>query len=228
MLELLASGAVRPFAISLGLLAGLILLELFALMLGGSLLGADSDIDADVDFDADFDADLDIEAGVEAVEAEVETGLSAGGGLLSWLGLGRVPFLIWVASLLAGFGLAGVLLQSAASALIGPLPALLAALIALPPGLLFAREVSTLVARIMPKTESSAVSRRRLGGRVGTITQGTARPGNPAEARVRDAYGNLQYLRVVPADGIEAIEQGSDVLILRQRDGSFTATPLAD
>ena len=52
--------------------------------------GTDADIDLDVDLDLDMDADLD---------ADVST-VGAVDGLMSMIGLGRVPFTIWLASLL--------------------------------------------------------------------------------------------------------------------------------
>ena len=213
MLDMLLSPGGFPFAIALGLFLGLLALELLALLLGGSLFAFDMDADVDLDLDIDTDLDLDVDGGLEGASS-----------FLTWLGLGEVPFIIWFASLLSGFGLSGLLIQSGAVAVLGaPLSPWIAAPLALIPGLLFAREVGTLVLRFMPKSETSAVARSRLGRRMGIVTQGTARPDSPAEARVRDAHGNLQYIRVIPAEGEDPIPQGSDILIMTEKNGVFHA-----
>ncbi|MEL7278270.1 MAG: OB-fold-containig protein [Pseudomonadota bacterium] len=219
MLDSLTLPEMLPFATALGLLAGLLLLEIIALIFGATLVGDAGSPDADLDLDGDFDTDLD---------AEIDAP-GAAGGWLSWLGMGRVPFLIWFATVLVGFGLTGLIGQTALNATFGAmLPATLAGLLALPVALIFGREVGAVVAHLMPKSETSAISRRRLGGQVGVITQGTARLDSPVEARLRDRHGNLHYVRVIPAAGEAPIPQGTDVLILRAGDGTFTATPLAD
>ncbi len=76
MFDFLLDGAFAPFTTALALLLGLLVLELIALVLGGSLLGADSDVDLDLDLDADS-GDLGIDVGpdvdLDAFElAEIE------------------------------------------------------------------------------------------------------------------------------------------------------------
>ncbi|MBB5514811.1 hypothetical protein FHS89_000817 [Rubricella aquisinus] len=230
------SSEMQPFFGAAALLAALIALEIIALLFGGSLLGLGSEADVDIDVDLDLDADLDVDlpAGVEldldgpVAGDEMDVAQTAGGmsGIWVWLGLGQIPVIMWFGALLAGFSGAGVLIQYGAQAVLGaPLAPLWASLLALPLAVLFAREVGSLIARFMPKSESSAVSIRRLGSRPGVITQGTAREGSPAEARVRDVHGNLHYIRVVPAAGGTNIPQGTHVIILRDRDGTFRAYP---
>ncbi|WP_316013122.1 OB-fold-containig protein [Roseobacter sp. HKCCA0434] len=215
MIESLAGAELRPFVISLGLLLLILALEVVSSLLGGSLLGGDVDMDVDLDVDADFDVDAD---------PDLDTS-----GLLSWLGLGAVPFLVWLACVFAGFGMSGLVVQYLAEAIAdAPAPMWIAVPVALVAALLFAREVGTLVLRYLPKAESSAVSRNRLGGRHGVVTGGTAREGSPAQARVRDAYGNIQYIRVVPLPGEAEIAEGTDILVMRGKGGVFTAAPLKD
>jgi hypothetical protein len=69
----------------------------------------------------------------------------------------------------------------------------------------------------MPRTETQSVSTRQLGRRLGTVTQGTAARGSPAEVRVTDRYGNTHYLRAEPLSDAETIPQGAEVLVLRHR-----------
>jgi hypothetical protein len=73
----------------------------------------------------------------------------------------------------------------------------------------------------MPKTETSAMRTRFLGGHHGTITQGTAARGKPAEAKIKDRHGNMHYLRVEPLDDDGIFPQGSDVTLIRKRGDRF-------
>ena len=234
MLDTLLSGPFVPFTLSLALLFGLLALELVVLLLGGSLIG-DSDVegpelDAGAEFDVDFDT-LDLDAvdleaiDLEAVEVEVEGPVVAETATspLSWMGLGRMPTLIWLACLFMSFGVAGVALQAVASAALGgPLPALLVAAPSAFAALWFTGRFGTLFARLIPQTESQSVSTRQLGRRRGIITQGTASRGSPAEVRVTDRYGNTHYLRAEPLKDDDILAQGSEVLVLRHRpSGGF-------
>ncbi|KUF10539.1 OB-fold-containig protein [Pseudoponticoccus marisrubri] len=248
MIETFLSPAYFPFTLSLALLFGLLVLELVFAILGGTLLGAggegiegpdldgpdlgDLDIDADLDIDFDgLDADPgDFElAGFDELDAEAPAA-AGGGGLAAWLGFGKMPALIWLASVLMGFGLSGYALQSALSGLLGgPLTPWLVGPVALAAGIWFARAFGTLFARILPKTETEALSERHLGRRAGVVTQGTAARGRPAEVRVTDRYGNSHYLRAEPLRDEARIAQGTEVLVLRHRlQGGYLLVPLSD
>ena len=221
MIDFLLAPGMAPFSFAFLLVAGLVLLEIVFLMLGGSLLGMDADAPAmgaepEFDFDLEIDADFDPELGVEP-ELEVEApGQTAPTGPMAWLGVGEAPFILWLAGAATSFGVAGYGLQLAANGLFGGLaPAALAAAIAAIPGLIGARFIARAIAALAPKTETSATSRRHLGGRLGVVTQGTATKGRPAQARITDRHGNIHYLRVEPRhDGVE-IPQGTDVIIFR-------------
>lgn len=237
MADLLFAPAMAPFTLGLALFLGLLALELVTLMLGGSLLGlgGDADLDADLDIDIDtgfdLDADLDLagdlegaallDAGADLDAADIDVGSAAastGGSAVGWLGLGAVPFILWFAALLVGFGLSGLVIQTVSNAVFG---FLLPALVAVPPALiaavLAARTFGAVFSRLLPKDQTSATAISRLGGRRGVITQGTARRDHAAEVRVTDAHGNAHYLRAEPLDDDAAIPQGADVLVMRQR-----------
>lgn len=231
MIALFLSAGYAPFTLSLALLFGLLLLELTLSLLGGSLMGLGGDT-ADLDgpdfdapdFDApDFDTDLDT-PDLDTPEMATDSGFAG------WLGFGRMPAAIWLASVLAGFGLIGLTLQSLTAGVLGtPLPA---GLVALPSGLAalwVTRRFGALFARLLPKTETQALSERHLGRRVGVVSQGTAARGRPAEVRVSDRYGNTHYLRAEPLrDGVE-IPKGAEVVVLRDRySGGYRLVPLTD
>lgn len=227
MFDFLLGGAFAPFTFALALLFGLMGLELVALLLGGSLMGGDNSVDPGIGETpdlGDFDLDLAPEGALvdpgdlELADFEPEAAIEASSGLASWLGLGKMPTLIWLAVLLMGFGLSGLGLQIALHDLIGiEAPAALAAVPAGVFGLWFARVFGGVFARLLPQTETEASSLRHLGRRRGIITQGTAARGRAAEVRVTDRFGNAHYLRAEPLRDAETLQQGTEVLVLRDR-----------
>lgn len=228
MFDLFLTGPYIPFTISLALLFGLLILEVVIAFIGGTLLGlgAGSDIGVAVDAPdiAEFDLGLDAPDLADVDFADLDIEVSSGQvaiadvGPASWLGFGQVPVLIWIAALLLGFGLTGILLQQLSFAVAGSvLPAALAGLGAAGAGVWFARQFSGLFARLVPKTETTALSERHLGRRTGLVTLGDAKRGSPAEVRVTDRFGNIHYLRGEPLKDEETISQGATVLVLRHR-----------
>ena len=203
MFDVFLSAALAPFTLALALLAGLLALELALALVGGSVLGAGAEA-------PDVDApDLDMPD--SAAPAAPSAAASA-------LGLGRAPFLIWLAALLLGFGAGGLAIQTLASSALGaPLPALAAVPLALLPAFASARGLTGLLARIVPGTETQSVPESMLGRREGLVTQGTAARGRPAEVRVTDRHGNTHYLRAEPMQDDATIPQGRRVLVLRDR-----------
>lgn len=236
MFDLYLTGPYVPFTISLALLFGLLALELVLALTGGTLLGlgADADLDIDLDVDAPDLGDFDIDFGeadphlFDFAEPELDTDIdldadtasaeSVPVGPASWLGIGKVPTLIWIAAVLLGFGVSGVVLQGLTAMLLGvTLPAVLAAVPAALAGIWFARQFGAIFARLLPKTETTALSNRHLGRRTGVVTQGTARRGKPTEVKVKDRHGNTHYLRGEPLKDDDEITAGTEVLVLRHR-----------
>ena len=236
-----------PFTGALMFVAGLLIIELIMSLMGASLMGdgagdTDFDLDAGADgfdaadgldaadgMDAADIADLDGVEGLEGADIDAAGTASAPGGVAAWLGFGEVPFVLWLAGSLTAFGLVGYGVQSAASGLMGGLlPWALAAPIAVIPALWLGRWFARTLGRLVPKTESSAIARRSLGDRRGIIAQGTARRGSPAQARVRDGYGNWHYVRVEPVDDGVEIPRGTVVLVRGGRGPILGAIPLED
>lgn len=239
MFDFLLGGAFAPFSFALALLFGLMGLELVALLLGGSFMTGDNDVGVDIGDAADlgdFDLDLNVEgalvdpADLELADFDADSGVEVSGGLASWLGLGKMPTLIWLAALLMGFGLSGLGLQIALQELFGVLaPAALAALPAGAFGLWFARGFGGVFARLLPQTETEASSLDQLGRRRGMITQGTAARGRAAEVRVIDRFGNAHHLRAEPLLDDETLTQGTEVMVLRdRRSGTYVLVGLSD
>lgn len=233
-LDLLFSPAMQPFAIALGLVFGMMLLELVLMLVGISILGGDSDASLDAEPGLDPEVGIAPEFGIDAepgLEADLDgaDAVEGGGGAFAWLGLGDAPFAIWFAGFLTAFGLIGYALQGILNALIGaPLPALIASVVALPFSLAITARFARFIGRMVPKFESTAISSRSFGGRRGVITVGTARRGNPAQARIKDGYGNTHYTMVEPLNDDDAFPQGTEIATVRLGDGSLRAISLED
>lgn len=222
MLDQFTSPASLPFAIALTIVAALFVLEILSALIGGSILGVGSDapdVDIDTDFDLSFaaDADASIDSAADALDAG-----ETSGGIFTWIGARDVPFLIWLVSFLTMFGMIGLILQSLTASVIGaPLPASIAMMITFVPTLAVTRIIANWVALIMPKTETTAMKARHLGGAHGTITQGTAARGKPAEVKIKDRHNNIHYLRVEPLHDDDTFAVGSDVTLIRKRGDQF-------
>ncbi len=227
MIDLFLAAQSLPFSVALAVVFGLFVIELLTALTGGTVLGLgsngpDTDFDPDFDLSAEFEAGVDLDAlDVDGAEALPENSI-APSGILTWIGARDVPFLIWLVSFLTMFGLAGLILQSALMNTLGlPLPASLASIVAAVPALAITRVIANWVALIMPKTETTATRARFLGGRHGTITQGTAERGKPAEVKIKDRHNNTHYLRVEPLHDDEVFPQGSFVTLIRKRGDKF-------
>lgn len=144
--------------------------------------------------------------------------------LLGWLHLGRVPSLVVLLLFLTGYALFGYSLQLAAHGLTGHyLPAWGAGLLAVPAGLATVRALGALIAHIIPRDESTAVSETTLLGRAALVTAGIAKPGLAAQARVRDQHGRTHYLLVEPDLADEEFEEGSEVLLVKKLGAVYRA-----
>lgn len=143
-------------------------------------------------------------------------------GPLGWLHLGKVPLLVLLILFLAGFAVAGYLVQALAHAVSGHLlPAWTASVPALLAGLSTVSGVGALVARITPGDESSAVGEGDLIGRVAIVTAGIARAGIAAQAKLRDRHGRSHYVMVEPDVAGDTFAEGSTVLLVRKTGARF-------
>ncbi|WP_432443187.1 hypothetical protein [Methylobacterium aquaticum] len=103
----LAGPALFPFALAAAVMAGLVAVEAISLLLGQSLSGL-------------VDGALGHDGGGDLVTAADAQGSLSPAALMSWINLGRVPFLILLILGLAVFALAGFVLQGLAAALLAP------------------------------------------------------------------------------------------------------------
>ncbi|MEM1196944.1 MAG: OB-fold-containig protein [Pseudomonadota bacterium] len=168
-----------------------------------------------------FDADADIEIDVDP-DAAISSGWLE--GVFSLLGLGKVPFLIWLMLLMFVFAAIGVSGQALVVALIGiPLDAAVAALLAAAAALPINGALTRPLARLLPQDETSAVTLDTLVRRDAEIQIGTAKRGSPARSKVIDVFGHPHFVMVEPHDPDATMSQGDTVLLVRREGETFYA-----
>ncbi|MFY7913993.1 MAG: YqiJ family protein [Rubrivivax sp.] len=186
-----------PFGVALALIVGIALLEGFGMLVSMSPSNLIDDWLPEIDGDSGLDR------------------------VLGWLHLGKVPALVLLLLFLLGYALFGYGLQKVVNGLLGfYLPGWVAGLLAVPSGMATVRGLGALVAHIIPRDETSAVSEMSLVGRAGVVSAGAARRGLAAQARVRDSHGRTHYLMVEPDIDDEIFEEGAQILIVRKA-GAF-------
>ena len=192
-----------PFAIAL---AGLFAVGLMQLVGAGDFFDGAGDVEIDMD-------------------ADVADGLEASGfmdGLMTLLGLGKVPFLIWLSTLLFVFALIGVVGQALINGATGsPLPAGLAALLATGAAVPLNGLLVRPIGKLFPDDLTTAVSLDSLTRRDAVIQTGTARASSPARAKVKDAFGHPHYVMVEPHDPTAELTEGETVMLVRREGETF-------
>ena len=103
------------------------------------------------------------------------------------------------------------------------LPASVASILAFVISLPIVRVLGSGLNKIIPKDETSAVSKDTFIGRVATITLGESRNGNSAEGKVKDSFGKYHYIMIEPDIAGDIFSQGSEVLLVRQDGSKFYA-----
>lgn len=227
MIEFILTEANRPFAISIGVMLSITVLEIFLAMGGLGMMGIldnlvpDSfdldvgDVDAGVNVDMDADIDLDVDFGGDASFLHM---------VLGFFGIGRVPLLVVIVSFLASFGLAGYLIQSLVHGVTGfYLPALLASIPAFLGGSFVTRRIALAVGKLIPDVETDAVDSGSFIGRTAVLTLGEASRGKPAQGKLRDQNGQIHYLMIEPDEANKSFRQGDEVLLVSRQGSIFKA-----
>lgn len=165
------------------------------------------------------DFDLGLELDTPGIDAQPH-GFTA---VLGWLRFGQVPALILLLVFLTAFGLSGLGLQAVMLEAVDQLlPAKVASIPAFFVSLPVVRIGGGLLGRVIPQDETEAVSEDSFIGQVATITLGTAKRNHPAQAKLRDAYGQVHYILVEP-DGEDCFEAQSEVLLVSRQGSMFRA-----
>ncbi|MBV8409026.1 MAG: YqiJ family protein [Alphaproteobacteria bacterium] len=197
--ELVSAGN-APFLVAICLMAAIGVIEGLSLLIGVGLSHyLDSVLAPDVDHGPDF----------------------SGGDFLGWLHVGRAPILVLVVIFLAGFAIAGLIIQWMATGLVGqPLPAFLASLLALACAVPTVHVLGGRLARLVPKDETFVVSEESFVGRVARLTAASAGAGSPGEAKLTDEHGRTHYLLVEPDGSDIQFKQGDALLVVSRKSGS--------
>jgi hypothetical protein len=198
MLQNLAAPYFAPFTLALVVLVGLVVIEGLSTVAGKSV---SSLLDHLIDHDGDLDADGHL------------------GGVLDWLNAGRVPLLVLLVLLLTWFTATGFALQGVLHAILVPLPAWIAAIVALVIAVPLARHTSRLVTHLVPKDETYALSGDDFVGHTGVVTVGPVRRGVVARMKLKDSHGNWHFPKIEPFDATAEIAEGTVVLVVENKSG---------
>ena len=184
--------------------------------------GMEAEADADVDAGTDLDTDHDLTHGVEHTvghghaSGEHEPGIAA--KALSFLGFGRVPLSIIVMSFCFIWGFTGW----AANTVLGGIlrfPALFfwpSLGVTLVLSVSLTSSLARGLSKIMPATETYAVSKRELVGKVATVRYPiTAESGT---ATLHDQYGTFKEVQCRVNHDDALIPEGRQVVLLRFDD----------
>lgn len=165
------------------------------------------------DFESDMEIDLETDTGYTLTK------------FFGWIRLKQVPILMLLVIFLTSFGLIGLMIQSILLTLFSTLsfqyivaiPTFIASIFSL-------RVLGGMVAKILPKDETSSISKDDLIGYTAIITLGKAIKGFPAEAKTTDKFGQTHYFMIEPENNEETFIQGDKVLISGQDNKVFFAT----
>jgi hypothetical protein len=144
---------------------------------------------------------------------------------LSWIRVGSVPAVILLILFLTFFGLFGLSIQLCRYAYWKTfLPPVWVSLPTFFLAMLMVRILGGIIAKIIPKDETDAVSEDSFVGRVAVITLGQARKGKPAQARLKDSHGQTHYVMVEPDSSETTFTQGQTVLLIQRKGAVFEAS----
>jgi hypothetical protein len=204
MTAFLFADGVLPFTVAIGIMFAIAMLEGVGMLIGAGISEALESVMPGIDLD------------IDAPDAS-GTGLFT--KLLGWMYYGRVPVLIILVCFLTAFGLTGMTIQAVSEGIAGfYLPSLVAVAAALFASLPFTRGFTAIMARILPKDETNAINAEDFIGKSAVITLGTAKRGQPAEAKFTDRFGHTHYVMIEPdEEGLEFTP--SDHLILSEKSG---------
>jgi len=186
-----------PYTIAIMIFAIFAFLEFASMLFGWGIFSFLDSI-----FDIDLDADL-----------EAQGALS---NFFGFVNPQNVPFSMVLISFFFLFGFLGTLLQN----IFGLMPLWMSLPIVLIVTIVLLRNLTNLLAKIMPKEVSEVVSTDSFIGKKATILDPKATSTLPARAKVKDIYNQEHYIRVKPLDGSKTLYENDIVLIVR-KDGDI-------
>ena len=220
MIAFFLDTANTPFTVALAVMVAMTIIEIISASLG---MGLSEMVDSVIpEFDADIDIDID-------ADADVDVDIAGTGGpgdslvkLLAWFRVGEVPVIMLFIVFLTGFGLSGLSIQFVIAMVTGAtIPAVIAVVPALLCSIPVVRVCGGVLGKYMPKDETYAVSEDSFPGMVATLTLGTAEQGKPAEAKLKDNYGQTHYILVEPDNPEERFSQGDQTIIVSKKGAVY-------
>lgn len=158
---------------------------------------------------------LDTDADLDGAEGAAES-------VLEFLGAGAMPLSIFAVVACSTFFAVGFFIQEVALiATKSFLPGWMAIVPALIVMVLTTRATGRLAARVNLKAHTEAVHAESFVGRIATISQGEARVGLPAQAKLRDQHGATHYVLVEPIRAEDRFAEGTEVALLERRGPRF-------
>lgn len=201
-----------------------VLLFLFVIVSGGG--DDDLDVDADVDVDADLDVDVDVDSPVDLdIDADADADASDFSMLqaLAWLGFGKAPLILLLATDLSLWGLVGWMLNVFVG---GVLAGLLGGLIG---GVIFAGsfiialllggQIAKPIGKVFASFGEDVSSDRLVGciGTVSTVRIPTITEGKIGQVDVLDPARNLVTVNAILPDWATIIPiRGDKVLVIER------------
>lgn len=198
--DILLAPDVRPFAIAAAIMVTLGVIEMLTTLVGfsfGQFLGQDASVDADGHHGLD--------------------------GLFLWINAGRLPLLMLIILALGIFSIAGFLLQGIAHMVGTTVPVAIAAVAAAAGSIPVIRSTSRVLARIIPRDETYAVSDADFVGKVALVSVGPLDQGLPGRVRLKDVFGNWHTVAARASPDSEALAVGTSVLLVDRDAKSFVA-----
>jgi hypothetical protein len=195
-----------PFAVALGVVALLGIVEVAGIFLGSSSL-ADTDTDAD--------------AGVE--------GVGFAPRLLNFLHFGALPSTVLLLLFCLGFSLSGYAIQYGLWQATGRMaPAFLVAVGAFFLAIPLVRVGGVGLRKTLFREDTAALSSDALIGRMGVITLGETRVGMPSQAKLKDEFGTTHYVQVEPLHAGGVYAAGAEVILVSRAGATYQIVGVDD
>ena len=195
LIEFLTHEANSPYFFALSFLIILFIFEVLGLLIGMSLSHA---FDSFIDFDVNTDV----------------------GGHLSLLGLGKVPFIIWLTFFFGLFSLIGYAANAISSSIFGYMPVWVSIVPVVITSFMINGVLCKVFAKILPRFETTAVSTDTFSGTVAKVTIGDATYTKFAMGVVLDEHNMSHNIRIKAMDDGVVLNQNNPVILVEQIKGS--------
>jgi hypothetical protein len=195
VIEFLTHEANAPYFFALSFLVILFVFEVLGWLTGMSLSHA---FDSLIDFDADTDL----------------------GGHLTLLGLGKVPFIIWLTFFFGLFSILGYAVNAISNSIVGFIPMWLSIVPVAIVSFMINGVFCKVFARVFPRFETTAVSTDTFSGRVAKVTIGNATFTKFAMGVVIDEHNTSHNVRIQAMDNGIVLNQNNHVILVEQKKSS--------